>query len=136
MRFMKERKDVVFCSYKMISCNIPGRKIMTLEEEYELSCYKELTELCDGKESYIVKNINDGKIYVKKKVKLFNRELLLRLMELDIKDIPKIYLCIEDGEELTVIEEYIHGETLYEYQKKNGLLKLLEGSGGNYLQIM
>ena len=43
---------------------------MTLEEEYELSCYKELTELCDGKESYIVKNINDGKIYVKKKVKL------------------------------------------------------------------
>ena len=42
-------------------------------------------------------------------------------MELDIKDIPKIYLCIEDGEELTVIEEYIHGETLYEYQKKNGL---------------
>lgn len=107
--------------FEQMNYNIPGSKIMTLEEEYELSCYKELTELCDGKESYIVKNINDGKIYVKKKVKLFNRELLLRLMELDIKDIPKIYLCIEDGEELTVIEEYIHGETLYEYQKKNGL---------------
>lgn len=101
---------------------------MTLEEEYELSCYKELTELCAGKESYIVKNINDGKIYVKKKVKLFNKELLLRLMELDIKDIPKIYLCVEDGDELTVIEEYIHGETLYEYQKKNGLFNEREAA--------
>ena len=101
---------------------------MTLEEEYELSCYKELTELCAGKESYIVKNINDGKIYVKKKVKLYNKELLLRLKELDIKDVPKIYLCVEDGEKLTVIEEYIHGETLYEYQKKNGLFKEREAA--------
>lgn len=128
MRFTKERKDVVFCSYKKIGCNIPGRKIMTLEEEYELSCYKELTKLCEGKESYLVKNINDGKIYVKKKVKLFNKELLLRLKELDIKDIPKIYLCVEDGDELIVIEEYIHGETLYEYQKKNGLFKEREAA--------
>lgn len=128
MRFTKERKDVVFCGYKKIGCNIPGRKIMTLEEEYELSCYKELTKLCEGKESYLVKNINDGKIYVKKKVKLFNKELLLRLKELDIKDIPKIYLCVEDGDELIVIEEYIHGETLYEYQKKNGLFKEREAA--------
>ena len=114
--------------YKQMNYNIPGRKIMTLEEEYELSCYKELTELCAGKESYIVKNINDGKIYVKKKVKLYNKELLLRLKELDIKDVPKIYLCVEDGEKLTVIEEYIHGETLYEYQKKNGLFKEREAA--------
>ena len=94
---------------------------MTIEEEYELSCYEEIGILKEGKKAWLVRHVENGNLFVKKKIKKYNKELIFRLKELDIHDLPKIYLCVEDEDELTVIEEYIHGDTLYDIQKRDGL---------------
>lgn len=90
---------------------------MTLKEEYKISCYEELTKLSETKEVYLVKNIENNKLYVKKKLSLYNKEIYERLSKEKLENIPKIYMTVEDKDELIVIEEYIHGQTLAEILK-------------------
>ena len=89
---------------------------MTLQEEYELSCYRVLDRLWDDKEVYLVRHVETGKLFIKKQIDLYNQRVYEHLSRLDISGVPKIYLCVEQEKKLVVIEEYIHGETLEEYK--------------------
>ncbi len=94
---------------------------MTLEEKYQLSCYQELGKI--EKQVYLVKNIETGELFVKKKVALYNLTVYRLLMDGNFPNIPHIQLLIEENDGLIVIEEYIHGDTLASLIQKNGLMK-------------
>jgi len=85
---------------------------MNLEDMARLSYYKEIEVLNEEHGVFLVKNIADNRIYVKKNLSVYNKAIYNQLRTLDIYGIPKIYECFEDDDFLYVIEEYIHGETL------------------------
>ncbi len=95
---------------------------MTVEERYELSCYQELTRFDEHKNVWLVRNTENGMIYVKKTMQLYNREVYQRLMAADLPNIPKIYLCTCEDSTMTVIEEYIHGTSLMDMLQKDGIM--------------
>lgn len=95
---------------------------MTLEERYVLSCYETLIQLQDEKEIYLVRNVDTQEIYVKKILDIYNQFVYKRLKELEIPNIPKVILLVEDDEKLIVIEEYIHGDSLEKILSKSGLM--------------
>ena len=85
---------------------------MTLEEQYRLSCYEELTTLGDHNHIYLVKHKLSGEIFVKKVLTRFSFNVYKQLMDLQLSGIPTIYDMILDDDSLILIEEYIHGQTL------------------------
>lgn len=85
---------------------------MTLEEEYRLSCYEELTTLDDHDHIYLVKHKLSGEIFVKKILKRFSLDVYEQLKKLNIQGIPQIHELILDHDHLILIEDYIHGQTL------------------------
>ena len=91
---------------------------MTLMEEYEDSCYEELARLTDDKDIFLVKNRENGHIYIKKYSETANREVLHLLREHPVEGIPAIYSYIEKEGKLQIVEDYIHGQTLQEYFEK------------------
>lgn len=96
---------------------------MTLQEEYELSCYRVLDRLWDDKEVYLVRHVETGKLFIKKQIDLYNQRVYEHLSRLDISGVPKIYLCVEQEKKLVVIEEY--------YSRRNaGRISGKEGNHG------
>ena len=85
---------------------------MTLEEEYRLSCYEELTTLDDHEHIYLVKHKLSGEIFVKKVLQRFSFDVYEQLMKLHLPGIPQIHDMILDHDHLILIEDYIHGQTL------------------------
>lgn len=85
---------------------------MTIEEQYRLSCYEELTTLGNHNHIYLVKHKQSGEIFVKKILFRFSFDVYEQLKTLNIAGIPKIHEMISDDEHLILIEDYIHGHTL------------------------
>lgn len=85
---------------------------MTLEEEYRLSCYEELTTLGNHNHIYLVKHKLSGEIFVKKVLSRFSLDVYKQLRDLQISGIPKIHDLILENDSLILIEDYIHGQTL------------------------
>lgn len=100
-----------------------GKRQMTIEERYKLSCYEEVLKLHDTKSIYLVRQIETNNLYVKKKMSIYNRKVYERLQQINIPNIPRIVLCVEDETEFVVVEEYIHGESLQDIYDKNGLFE-------------
>ena len=48
---------------------------MTIEEEYQLSCYDELTPLDESGKVYLVKQKDTGEIFVKKTTSWYSKEV-------------------------------------------------------------
>lgn len=96
---------------------------MTLDEECTLSYYKQITSLNDEHEVYIVQNIENNKIYVMKKLTVYNEKVFRYLKEHPIKNMPHIYEVIKDNDKLILIEEYISGMTLQELLEDKKILK-------------
>lgn len=95
---------------------------MTLEERYQLSCYEDLVKLQDSKNIWLVMHYEEGNIYIKKSIELYNKAIYLRLMKERFSNIPEVILCVEEEGKLIVIEEYIHGATLKKIFEKQGIL--------------
>lgn len=95
---------------------------MTLEEQYRLSCYEELTTLGNHNNIYLVKHKLSGEIFVKKILSRFSLNIYLQLKELNLSGIPKIYNIILDEDSLILIEDYIHGQTLEQLLQKQSSL--------------
>ena len=71
---------------------------MTLEEEYRLSCYEELTTLGNHNHIYLVKHKLSGEIFVKKVLSRFSLDVYKQLRDLQISGIPKIHdLILENN---------------------------------------
>ena len=85
---------------------------MRLDEECRLSFYQQIASLNEDHGVYLVQNISDKKIYVKKILKIYNVEVFRYLKDNPIKNTPRIYEVIEDSNQLIVLEEYISGTTL------------------------
>lgn len=92
--------------------------------ENKPSDYIELTTLCSNKKSEILlaKSNKDNKIYVKKILKVYNREVYEKLKELESSNLPKIYEIFEEDRRLIVIEEFINGSTIEDILKRGKVL--------------
>ncbi len=77
-----------------------------------ISFYKEIAILNEDHKVYIVQHIETKKIYVKKCLSIYNREVYVQLYKYPVEHIPRIYAIYENDDTLTIIEEYISGETL------------------------
>lgn len=62
----------------------------------------------------IVQHIETRKIYIRKDLDLYNLDIYTQLFYRPIKNTPRIYALYENEAKLTVIEEYISGDTLSE----------------------
>lgn len=91
---------------------------MTLAEEYRLSEYEELSLLHNTEDIYIVRNKMNGTICVRKQVSAELKAIYLFLRQQNNPCLPRIYECVEDGETLIVIEEYLTGKNLKEIMEE------------------
>ncbi len=100
---------------------------MTLQEEYRLSIYEELTSLGTHNNIKLVKNTVTNHLCVKKTLTSYKREVYDTLREQNIQGIPAIYEIIEDDGCLIVIEDYIQGQTLDQrYPGKNSVSTVVD----------
>jgi len=83
-------------------------------KDYIDEVFRSPGELSPGKRIYYVQSSIDSRIYVKKILSQYSRPVYDELLKRPVEGIPRIYALDEDaaGGELTVIEEYIPGQTL------------------------
>ena len=93
---------------------------MTIEQRLELSYFKTIAELNHEHEVFLVQHTETHKIYVKKILRIFNLDVYRFLMDHPIQGIPKIFLLSVENGVLTIIEEYISGNTLEEFLAASG----------------
>jgi len=87
----------------------------------KLSFYEDIKSLNGNEHITLVKNITDGNMYVKKRLKCYDLSIYKVLSEKPVDNMPKICSLFLDNGDLIVIEEYIEGITIEEYLTKKGL---------------
>ncbi len=87
---------------------------MDFSKRLSISYYKNVAVLNEEHQVYIAQHQINKKIFVKKKLSIFNTSIYHGLQAQPIKGIPQIYELYEEDSSLTIIEEYIFGETLQE----------------------
>ena len=95
---------------------------MTLEQELELSYYKDAAPINESHGIWLVQDQRSGKFYVRKTLTVFNKDIYRYLKNNPIHHTPKIHHVVEDGSTLVVIEDYIPGDTLEEILAREGSL--------------
>ena len=95
---------------------------MTLEETCELSYYREIAVLNREHGVTLVQHMESGRIFVKKVLVTYDAEVFRYLQRRHVPHTPEIYAVVEDGDRLTVIEEYISGRSLREILDREGTL--------------
>lgn len=95
---------------------------MTLEQEYTLSFYREITTIDHIHQVSLVQHTETQQLFVKKVLTYYHLDVLSRLRSHPVPGVPKIHELIEDGETLIVIEDYIHGETVAQLLERRGTL--------------
>lgn len=101
---------------------------MEFENAYPLSAYQELEPLCEKGYVVLVRNIQDGQLYVRKHILSFAPELYRQLREDPVAGTPILYGIYADpapapagAAGLILIEEYLPGHTLSEHIREEGL---------------
>ena len=89
----------------------------------ETDYYKEIGALNREHGVFLVRDERTGAVRVKKEQQTFNSDVYRRIKASDIKGIPRIYAMHEEDGLLTLIEEYIPGETLENMLKNYGAMK-------------
>lgn len=95
---------------------------MTIDQELRLSYYRQVADINAEHCIYLVQDVRTNKFYVKKLLTVYNAGIYRYLQANHIANTPKIILAEEDGGVLTVIEEFIPGDTLEEILERNGPL--------------
>ena len=93
-----------------------------------LSNYQELEPLCEKGHVVLVQNLQDGQLYVKKRIQSFAPNIYRQLLEDPAENTPRIYGIYEDPDmppisgarSLILIEEYLPGHTLLERLRDEG----------------
>lgn len=93
-----------------------------IENECRLSYFKVIGTVNEKHNVYYVQNVEDKKIYVKKTLSVYNKDVYEYIKSTGSAFYPKIYECVEKDNHLIVIEEYINGDTLEEIIRKRGML--------------
>lgn len=87
---------------------------MNMEKRLAMSFYETIGVLNEEHNITIVQHRNSHKIYIKKELLVYNKAVYENLYEHPITYMPKIYEMYEEDGVLTIIEEYISGDTLEE----------------------
>ena len=95
---------------------------MTIEQELNLSFYQQVADIDAEHHIYLVQDVRTHKFYVKKLLTTYNAEIYRYLQKHPVVNTPRIILAEEDGKILTVIEEYIPGDTLEEILEQQSTL--------------
>lgn len=95
---------------------------MTIDQELQLSFYQPIADIDAEHSIYLVQDVRTKKIFVKKLLTVYNTEIYRYLQAHPIPNTPKLILVIEDNKVLTLIEEYIPGDTLEEILQDRGTL--------------
>lgn len=97
---------------------------MDLNTEFKLSLYEELKLIHKSRkvEIFLVQNIHNEKIYIKKIIKEYTKQIYETIKNINSKNIPKIYEILENEDKLIIIEEFINGYTLQEILEKENKL--------------
>lgn len=95
---------------------------MTIAQELNLSYYRQVADIDAEHHIYLVQDVRDRKFYVKKLLTTYNADIYRYLLKHPVCNTPRILLAEEDDRVLTVIEEYIPGDTLEEILEKEGTL--------------
>lgn len=95
---------------------------MTIEQELSLSYYQQIADINAEHHIHLVQDIRTNKFYVKKLLTTYNAEIYHYLQKHPVANTPRIILVVEDSKILTVIEEYIPGDTLEDLLEKEGIL--------------
>lgn len=93
---------------------------MTVQEEYELSCYEELAQIKENKSVYLVRHIETRRICIKKKIDVYNQSVYLKLKDMKPEGMPRIHFCAEQNGKLIIIEDYIQGRSLQDIYDMEG----------------
>lgn len=95
---------------------------MTLEQELVLSEYRQVADIQPDHGISLVQHVRTGKFYVKKHLTVYSATVYRQLWARPVPNTPRIYYVAEDAAGLTVIEEYIPGDTLEEILKARRVL--------------
>ena len=82
------------------------------EQGLPVSYYEEISELNKEHGVFIVRHRETGKICVKKVLSIYNPAVYAALFDQPVPRTPRIYALHEEDSRLTVIEEYISGDSL------------------------
>lgn len=85
---------------------------MTFADKCALSCYERVAVLSESHGVYLVQHTGSKRIYVMKKLSVYDRAVFSRLKDAQLEGVPRIAELIEDGDGLIVIEEYVGGRTI------------------------
>ena len=87
---------------------------MDLSKRLSISYYKTIAAINEDHRVFLAQHTETGKIYIKKEMNVYSLPVYKYLHNNPIKGIPKIIEYYEENGKLTVIEEYISGQTLSE----------------------
>lgn len=93
---------------------------MTLQEEAILSYYKEIARISSHENVCLVQHTETQRIYVKKVLTEYKREIYEMLRQRQFSCFPKIYELIESDGTLILIEEYMNGSSLEDLLEEQG----------------
>ncbi len=93
---------------------------MNLSDELALSYYKPVADIDASHSVQLVQHTETKKCYVKKHLTVYHLDIYQSLWSAPVHNISRIYLLVEDETGLTVIEEYLPGDTLQECLDRDG----------------
>lgn len=95
---------------------------MSPQDKCELSFYRDLEPIGGSGKVMLVRHIESGQVFVKKRLSRYNSALYRYLKQQNFPGIPMIYGCYDDDDFVIVIEEYISGKTLRRVMDEQGPL--------------
>ena len=95
---------------------------MDIESELTLSYYKEIADINRDHGVFLVQHTENKRIYVKKVMSVYNAKVFRHLKMHPLPGLPTICELVESDGTLTVIEDYITGETLEDILTRRGKL--------------
>lgn len=93
---------------------------MNANDELKLSYYQPVSDINAEHHVTLVKHIENGRLFVRKETSAQSKTVYETLQKKSFAGIPHIYECVEDGNDLIVIEEYINGTNLASFLEENG----------------
>ncbi|MCQ2519826.1 MAG: protein kinase [Lachnospiraceae bacterium] len=85
---------------------------MDYNSRLEISYYSVIATINEAHRIYLVQHIETKKIFVKKVLSVYNLSVYQQIKDKPIAGLPRIYCLYEEDNELTIIEEYISGNTI------------------------
>ena len=92
---------------------------MDLTQKCLISYYVQIASINPQHNIDLVQHAETGKIYVRKTTEFYNMSVYKNLMQVPCPGMPRIYDLFEEDNTLTIIEEFISGDTFEELLQKN-----------------